>query len=98
MGPLATRCQFPQGADSSRGLLRERPSEIRSLRSRPFNADHDQKSPHDDLARWDAKIIKHGGCSSVGSSARLWFWMSWVQIPPAAPAKTPPKRLFYFRL
>ena len=27
----------------------------------------------------------HGGCSSVGSSARLWFWMSWVQIPPAAP-------------
>jgi hypothetical protein len=27
----------------------------------------------------------YGGCSSVGSSARLWFWMSWVQIPPAAP-------------
>src|SRR5580693_4063875 len=26
-----------------------------------------------------------GGCSSVGSSARLWFWMSRVQIPPAAP-------------
>src|SRR6266436_6289416 len=30
----------------------------------------------------------HGGCSSVGSSARLWFWMSWVQIPPAAPDKS----------
>src|ERR1035438_7632414 len=28
-----------------------------------------------------------GGCSSVGSSARLWFWKSWVQAPPAAPNK-----------
>jgi hypothetical protein len=27
----------------------------------------------------------HGGCSSAGSSARLWFWMSWVRIPSAAP-------------
>jgi hypothetical protein len=31
------------------------------------------------------RLKGHGGCSSVGSSARLWFWMSWVQIPPAAP-------------
>ena len=31
------------------------------------------------------RLKTYGGCSSVGSSARLWFWMSWVQIPPAAP-------------
>lgn len=28
----------------------------------------------------------YGARSSVGSSARLWFWMSWVQIPPRAPS------------
>jgi hypothetical protein len=35
--------------------------------------------------RTAVKSNLYGGCSSVGSSARLWFWMSWVQIPPAAP-------------
>src|ERR1700730_10945244 len=38
--------------------------------------------------RLNVRMVLHspcGGCSSVGSSARLWFWKSWVQAPPAAP-------------
>jgi hypothetical protein len=57
----------------------------RALRSRKCSGSIEGHSE-----RPNAKLEAHGGCSSVGSSARLWFWMSWVQIPPAAPAYVPP--------
>ena len=36
---------------------------------------------------WHTTIFKkpHGGCSSVGQSARLWLQRSWVRIPPFTP-------------
>ena len=67
-----------------RGVLHELRLSCRTPEVESHCASHRCRSYQPHVAARMLKSLCYGGCSSVGSSARLWFWMSWVQIPPAA--------------